>query len=110
MLTNRQGVVSELPASTFVRLSLISGLDLLAQELGNLGLSYDPPRGSSLTIEYEAIRAVYASLRIARDQHTNEEDYLAHRDILGILAGVGDATAKAVADACIEVILKLVEI
>jgi ATP-dependent DNA helicase UvrD/PcrA len=49
----------------------------------------------------EPIRAVYAVLRIARDQATGEEDYLAHRDILGILSGVGHVTAKAVADACI---------
>ena len=76
-------------------------LDLLGQELGNLGLPYDPPRGASLTIEYEALRAVYALLRIVKDQETNEEDYPAHRDILGILSGVGPATAKAVADACI---------
>jgi DNA helicase-2/ATP-dependent DNA helicase PcrA len=77
-------------------------LDLLAQELGNLGLPYDPPRGESLVNELEPIRAVYALLRIARDQATGEEDYPTHRDILGILSGVGQATAKAVADACIS--------
>jgi DNA helicase-2/ATP-dependent DNA helicase PcrA len=77
-------------------------LDLIAQELGNLGLPYDPPRGSSLVNELEPIRAVYALLRIARDQRTGEEDYPAHRDILGVLAGVGHVTAKAVADACIN--------
>lgn len=76
-------------------------LDLIAQELGNLGLPYDPPRGASLTNEHESIRAVYALVRIAKDQETNEEDYPAHRDILGVLSGVGPATAKAVADACI---------
>jgi len=76
-------------------------LDIIAQELGNLGLPYDPPRGASLVNELEPIRAVYALLRIARDQATGEEDYPAHRDILGILAGVGHVTAKAVADACI---------
>jgi DNA helicase-2/ATP-dependent DNA helicase PcrA len=76
-------------------------LDLIAQELGNLGLPYDPPRGASLVNELEPIRAVYALLRIARDQATGEEDYPAHRDILGILSGVGHVTAKAVADACI---------
>lgn len=77
-------------------------LDTLAQELGNLGLPYDPPRGASLTNEYEAIRAVYSLLRIARDNSTGEEDYPAHRDILEVLAGVGPATAKAVGDACIQ--------
>jgi superfamily I DNA/RNA helicase len=76
-------------------------LNLIAQELGNLGLPYDPPRGRSLVDEVESIRAVYAFLRIARDQATGEEDYPAHRDILGILSGVGQITAKAVADACI---------
>jgi DNA helicase-2/ATP-dependent DNA helicase PcrA len=76
-------------------------LDVIAQELGNLGLPYDPPRGASLVNELEPIRAVYALLRIARDQAPGEEDYPAHRDILGILSGVGHVTAKAVADACI---------
>lgn len=76
-------------------------LNILAQELGNLGLPYDPPRGDSLTNELP-MRAVYAILRIAKDQATGEEDYPAHRDILGILSGVGHATAKAVADACIS--------
>ncbi len=76
-------------------------LNLMAQELGNLGLPYDPPRGASLVNEYEPIRAVYALLRIARDQATSEEDYPAHRDILGVLSGAGHVTAKAVADACI---------
>ena len=77
-------------------------LNPIAQELGNLGLPYDPPRGASLTYEYEPIRAVYALLRIAKDQATGEEDYPAHRDLLGLLSGVGYATAKAVADACIS--------
>lgn len=77
-------------------------LDILAQELGNLGLPYDPPRGAALTNEYEAIRAVYSLLRIDRDNSTGEEDYPAHRDMLEVLSGVGNATAKAVADACIS--------
>jgi DNA helicase-2/ATP-dependent DNA helicase PcrA len=76
-------------------------LDILAQELGNLGLPYDPPRGANLTNEYVVIRAVYSLLRIARDNSTGEEDYPALRDTLGVLTGVGDATAKAVADDCI---------
>jgi len=76
-------------------------LDILTQELGNLGLPYDPPRGASLTNEHEPIRAVYSILRIARDNATGKEDYPAHRDILGILSGIGHATAKAVADGCI---------
>ena len=77
-------------------------LDILAQEIGNLGLPYDPPRGASLTSEYEAIRAVYSILRIARDNSTGEEDYPARRDLLEVLSGVGSATAKGVADVCIS--------
>jgi len=76
-------------------------LDLIAQELGNLGLPYDPPRGATLVNENEAIRAVYSVLRITKDQATGEEDYPAYRDTLGVLSGVGQATAKAVGDACI---------
>ncbi|MBN2269941.1 MAG: ATP-dependent helicase [Sedimentisphaerales bacterium] len=77
-------------------------LDMLAQELGNLGLPYDPPRGAALTNEYEAIRAVYSVLRIARDNSSSEEDYPAHRDLLEVLSGVGGATAKGIADTCIS--------
>jgi DNA helicase-2/ATP-dependent DNA helicase PcrA len=77
-------------------------LDLMAQELGNLGLPFNPPRSALLVDEYEPIRAVYALLRIARDQATGEEDYPAHRDLLGILSGVGQGTAMALADACIS--------
>ena len=75
-------------------------LNVLTRELGNLGLPFEPPKGANLT-ENEAIRAVYSILRITRDQTTGEEDYLAYRDLLDLLAGVGHATAKAVADACI---------
>ena len=77
-------------------------LDMLAQELGNLGIPYEPPRGAALTSEYEAVRAVYSLLRIVRDCSSGEEDYPAHRDLLEVLSGVGSATAKAVADACIS--------
>jgi len=76
-------------------------LDILAQELGNLGLPYDPPRGVALTND-EAIRAVYSLLRIAGDNSSGEEDYPAHRDMLEVLSGVGNATAKAVANSCIS--------
>jgi superfamily I DNA/RNA helicase len=77
-------------------------LDTLTQALGNLGLPYDPPRGATLINEYDAIRAVYTLLRIARDNSTGEEDYPAHRDIFEFLSGVGSLTAKAVADGCIS--------
>lgn len=76
-------------------------LDLISQELGNLGLSFEPPRGDSLVNEEEAIRAVYAVLRIAKDNESGQPDYPSHRDILGVLDGVGLGTAKAVADTCI---------
>ena len=77
-------------------------LDPITQALGNLGLPYAPPRGASLRDEIEPIRTVYSLLRIARDQATGEEDYPVHRDMLGLLSGVGHATAKGVADACIN--------
>jgi DNA helicase-2/ATP-dependent DNA helicase PcrA len=77
-------------------------LDMVARELGNLGLPYDPPRGAALTNENEAIRAVYSLLRVARDNSSRERDYPAHRDMLEVLSGVGSTTAKAVADACIS--------
>lgn len=76
-------------------------LNLLTQELGNLGLPFEPPRGANLT-ENESIRAVYSILRITRDRTTGEEDYLAYRDLLDLLSGVGHATAKSIADACIS--------
>jgi DNA helicase-2/ATP-dependent DNA helicase PcrA len=76
-------------------------LNILAQELGNLGLPYDTPRDAALTSE-EAIRAVYSLLRIVRDNSSGEKDYPAHRDMLEVLSGVGNVTAKAVADACIS--------
>lgn len=75
-------------------------LSLITQELGNLGIPFEPPQGINLT-ENESIRSIYSILRITRDQITGEEDYPAYRDILGLLTGVGHATAKAVADACI---------
>lgn len=76
-------------------------LNLLTQELGNLGLPFEPPRGANLT-ENESIRAVYSILRIAKDQATGEEDYLAYRDLLDLLTGVGHATVKSIADSCIK--------
>ena len=76
-------------------------LNNITQELGNLGLPYEPPRDASLT-ENETIRAIYSILRIARDQAPGEEDYPAYRDLLDGLSGVGHTTAKAVADACIN--------
>ena len=76
-------------------------LDLISRELGNLGLPFEPPRGDSLINEQESIRAVYAILRIARDNESGQPDYPAYRDMLGVLDGVGLGTAKGVADSCI---------
>ncbi len=75
-------------------------LDLIARELGNLGLPFDAPSGGGLT-EDEPIRAAYCVLRIAKDQATGTADYPAHRALLALLSGVGPGTAKAVADACV---------
>lgn len=77
-------------------------LKVLRDELEAAGVPYDPPRGGSLVDEYEPLRAVYSLLRIAKDCATGEQDYPAHRDLLGVLSGVGHGTAKTVADACID--------
>ncbi|HUW13571.1 MAG TPA: ATP-dependent helicase [Anaerolineae bacterium] len=77
-------------------------LNMLVQELQNLGLPYDIPPAKSLADQSEPARAVYSLLRLARDNSTNRADYPAHRDILGLLSGVGVATAKAVGDLCIS--------
>lgn len=75
-------------------------LPVIAQALGNLGLPYDPPPGESLT-DVDSIRAIYSALRIVKDVATGEPDYVAPRALLGLLTGVGPATAKAIADACV---------
>jgi len=77
-------------------------LDILVHELTNLSIPFDPPRGAALTNDYEVVRAVYSFLRISRDNSSGEADYLAHRDMLEVLSGIGSATAKAVADKCIS--------
>jgi len=76
-------------------------LPILEEELRKLDLPFEPPRSATLVNDYLPLRAVYAILRIIRDLSTGEEDYLAHRDLLGILSGVGPTTAKSVGDACI---------
>ena len=75
-------------------------LNILTQELGNLGLPFEPPQGANLT-DNESIRAVYSILRIIRDQVTGEKDYPAYRDLLDLLSGVGHSTIHAIADECI---------
>lgn len=76
-------------------------LDLIAQALGNLGLLYDPPPGEGL-LDDEGIRAVHCLIRFVRDISTGASDYVAHRALLGLLAGIGPATAKNVADLCVN--------
>jgi ATP-dependent DNA helicase UvrD/PcrA len=78
------------------------GLQLgpIAQALGNLGLAYDPPPGEALTDD-DAIRTVYSLLRIVKDLATGRADHVAHRALLGLLSGVGPATAKAIGDSCV---------
>lgn len=78
------------------------GLQLgpLAQALGNLGLPYDPPPGEALTDD-DSIRAAYSILRIVKGSTTGKPDYVAHRALLGVLSGVGPATAKSIADSCV---------
>ena len=75
-------------------------LSLIAQELSNLGLPFDPPRGE-MARDIPAIRAAYSLLRILRDRLNNEPDYIAFRDLLVLLHGIGVNTARQLADACI---------
>lgn len=77
-------------------------LETLERALRAEGLPFDQPRGASLQNDFSALRAVYALLRIARDQETEDEDYPSYRDLLEVLSGVGTATAKAVGDGCIQ--------
>lgn len=75
-------------------------LGQITQELGNLGLLYDPPGGEAVRDE-DPIRAAYSILRIVRDAATNKPDYVSHRALLGQLHGIGPNTARAVGDLCV---------
>lgn len=75
-------------------------LDVFAQELGNLGLPFDPPPGRGITSE-DAIRSVFDLLRITRDRGNQAPDYPAHRSLLSLMAGVGPGTAATVGDLCV---------
>jgi len=77
-------------------------LDFLKDEFSEANVPFEPPPGASLIDEYEPIRAVYSILRITRDLATDEDDYPAHRDLLGLLSDVGLGTAKGIGDACIQ--------
>ncbi len=93
-LSGRENEILILVANRRVQLNLIT------QELGNLGLPYEPPKDASLT-GYASIRVIYSILRLVREQATGEADYPAYRDVLELLHGVGQATAKSIADDCI---------
>jgi DNA helicase-2/ATP-dependent DNA helicase PcrA len=73
----------------------------ITQELANLGIAFDPPGGASARDE-RVIRGAYSILRILRDRITASPDYIAHRDILAILHGVGVGTAKRIGDLCVN--------
>lgn len=76
-------------------------LELITSAFRANSVPFEPPRALSFVDKYEAIRAVYSILRILRDQKSGEEDYPAYRDLLGLLSGVGQKTAKDIGDACI---------
>jgi superfamily I DNA/RNA helicase len=73
----------------------------ITQELANLGIPFDPPSGPS-TRDEPVIRASYTILRILRDRQTATPDYIAHRDALAILHGVGVGTARRIGDLCVN--------
>jgi superfamily I DNA/RNA helicase len=75
-------------------------LDLIAQELANLGLPFDTPRGDAAR-DIPAIRAAYSLLRVVRDLTTGEHDYIAFRSLISVLHGVGSTTGRQLGDLCI---------
>jgi DNA helicase-2/ATP-dependent DNA helicase PcrA len=77
-------------------------LRLITQELRARNLPFDAPSALAFADEFEGIRAVYSIVRIVKNVVTNEEDYPAYRDLLGILSGVGQKTAKEIGDACVN--------
>ncbi len=79
------------------------GLQLaqIEQELGNLGLPYDPPRGESIRDD-PAIRCVYSMLRILFDLAKDAPDYIAHRALISLMSGVGSPTAVTLGDLCLQ--------
>ncbi|MDQ6912586.1 MAG: ATP-dependent helicase [Verrucomicrobiota bacterium] len=74
-------------------------LDLLAQELGNLGIPYEEPGAGGLADD-ESIRAVLAVLRLVEEREENTNDYPAYRTLAGLCSGVGVGTAKRIGDLC----------
>ncbi len=76
-------------------------LDPITQELGNLGLPFHEPSGQALT-EDKSLRTIYTLLRILQDRTSDSEDYPAYRDLLELLAGVGQGTISEIAQLCIQ--------
>jgi DNA helicase-2/ATP-dependent DNA helicase PcrA len=76
-------------------------LSSLTEALRSLGLPFEPPRGKMPKDELDSIRAIYSILRIIEDNLTGEHNYLAHRDLLEVLYGVGAATCRNIANLCI---------
>jgi superfamily I DNA/RNA helicase len=73
----------------------------ITQELANLGIAFDTPGGATTRDEHP-IRDVYSILRMLRDHLTATPDYIAHRDMLALLHGVGVGTAMLVGDLCVH--------
>jgi len=76
-------------------------LDPITRELSNLGVPYAAPAGKSLTNE-PTLRAVYSLLRLVSDREKSHPDYLAHRDLLALMTGVGPTTTRGLAEECIS--------
>ncbi|MGH7812578.1 MAG: ATP-dependent helicase [Candidatus Binataceae bacterium] len=76
-------------------------LALIEQELGNLGLPYEPPRGESIRDD-PAIRCVYSMLRVLFDRARDAPDYIAHRSLISLMSGVGSPTAVTLGDLCLQ--------
>lgn len=76
-------------------------LPMISQELSNRGLPVELPRGESLR-DKPVFRAIYSILRLIQDRTSDEPDYIAHRDILAQLHGVGTGTCTSIATACIN--------
>jgi DNA helicase II / ATP-dependent DNA helicase PcrA len=74
-------------------------LPLLAQELGNLGISYEEPGAGGLADD-DSIRAVFALLRLVEEREEDVDDYIGYRTLVGLCSGVGITTAKRIGDEC----------
>lgn len=77
-------------------------LDILREALRVAGVPHAAPSTTTLVNEDDGLRAIYDILRILRNIRNDTPDYPAHRDLLGLLAGVGDSTVYGIADACIS--------